>query len=162
MNRVTLLYGLTTHQQLAGLPKWQTKLLPRLLASFFRPWPCVNARRSALPSVAHYVGSQNLLADTASWAFSTFHHGKARGLLSHSFRQTISNRVQLRLFSLSNFKEMPLWQVVTPSTKMSSLVISTLCGTRLPLQLAVWTTWHTQRIGEIGLRGVEGSTSTPS
>jgi hypothetical protein len=34
---------------------------------------------AALPSVTHYAGSQNLLADAASRSFTKFHHGFARG-----------------------------------------------------------------------------------
>ena len=55
---------------------------------------------------------------------------------------------------------MPLWQVVTPTAEMSSLVISTLAGKRSPWQL--WTAWHTPPIGEIGHLGADASTSTPS
>jgi hypothetical protein len=46
---VTQPSGRTIHQLRAGLPKWQTKLQPRLLASSFGHWPCVNARH-ILPS----------------------------------------------------------------------------------------------------------------
>jgi hypothetical protein len=33
--------------------------------------------KSALPTVAHYAGTLNLLADTASRSFTKFHHGNA-------------------------------------------------------------------------------------
>ena len=70
--------------------------------------------RSALPSVTHYGGSQNLLlqvADTASRSFSTFHHSNARGLQSHSDKQFLT--ALNYIFSLSEFQQMPVWQVVT-------------------------------------------------
>jgi hypothetical protein len=45
----TQLCGQKIPQPQAGLPKWQTKQPPRLLASSFGHWPCVNAQRT-LPS----------------------------------------------------------------------------------------------------------------
>ena len=58
--------------------------------------------RSALPSVAHYAGSQNLLADTASRSFQKFHRGKARGEPSQSNSQFLTSFNAV--FSLSDFK----------------------------------------------------------
>ena len=50
-------------------------------------WALVMRQRtthSTLPSMAHYAGSRNVLAHTASRWFAKFHHGKAWGLPSHS------------------------------------------------------------------------------
>ena len=114
--------------------------------------------RSALPSVAHYAGSQNLLADTASRSFQKFHHGKARGEPSHSDLQFLTSFNVV--FSLSEFKQMPLWQVATPTEEMSSLVISTLRGIRSPLRLQ--TVQLAPPTGEIGPGGASVLASTRS
>ena len=94
-----------------------------------------NTTRSALLSVAHYGRSQNLLADTASRSFNKFHHDKAQRRPSHSDLQFLTSFDSV--CSLSEFKQMPLWQAVTPAGETSSLVISTLRGIKLPLQR--WT-----------------------
>jgi hypothetical protein len=60
--------------------------------------------RSALPTVTHCAGSQNLLADMASRSFRCFHHGSARGAPLRIGRR-ISNSVQSNLFSLCPFTD---------------------------------------------------------
>ena len=61
--------------------------------------------RSALPTVAHYAGSLNLLADTSSRSFDKFHHGNARGTpsqLDTNFLTSFNS-----VFPLSDFPQMP-------------------------------------------------------
>ena len=54
-----------------------------------------------------------------------FHHGKAWGLPSpHSDKQFLT--VFNSIFSLSKFKQMPFWQVVTPTAEMSSRDLNSL------------------------------------
>jgi hypothetical protein len=113
---------------------------------------------SALPTVAHYAGSLNLLADTASRSFRRFHHGNARGTPSQSDTPFLTSFNSV--FSLSEFSQMPSWQLVNPTSEMSSLVISTLLGQKLPMPR--WTVWSEPPIGATGQHGAPDSSSIPS
>jgi hypothetical protein len=114
--------------------------------------------RSALPTVTHYAGSLNLLADTASRSFRKFHHGNARGDPSCSDTDflTAFNSV----FSLSDFSQMPSWQIVTLTSEMNSLVISTLRGQKLAMPR--WTVPPEPPTGTTGVRGANDSDLTSS
>jgi hypothetical protein len=87
--------------------------------------------KSALPTVAHCAGTLNLLADTASQSFTKFHHGNARGTPSQCDSNFLTSFKSV--FPLSDFKQMPSWQLATLMSEMSSLVISTLRGQKLPM-----------------------------
>jgi hypothetical protein len=114
--------------------------------------------RSALPTVAHYAGSRNLLADTASRSFVKFHYGNQRGTPSQCDTQFLTSFNSV--FPLSDFHQMPSWQLVTLTSEMSSLVISTLRGQRLPMPR--WTAQPAPPAGAIGPLGARASTSTTS
>jgi hypothetical protein len=114
--------------------------------------------RSALPTVPHYAVTINLLADTASHSFVKFQHGNSRGTSSHCDSNFLTSFNSV--FPLYDFHQMNSWQLVTPTSEMSSLVTSTLLGIKLPMQR--WTGQLAPPAGPIGLRGVPGSTSTPS
>jgi hypothetical protein len=114
--------------------------------------------RSALPTVAHYAGSLNLLADTASRSFDRFHHGNARGAPSASDPQFLTSFNAV--FPLSEFPQMPLWQLVTPPSAMSSNVIWTLLGKRLPMPR--WTVQPGPLTGATGPHGATDSSLTSS
>jgi hypothetical protein len=113
---------------------------------------------AALPSVTHYAGSQNLLADTASRSFTKFHHGFARGRPAISDDEFLTSFNDV--FSLSSFTQMSSWQIVQPTDEMSSKVISTLLGTRLPMQQ--WTTTPELHTGRTGAPGAPTLVSTSS
>jgi hypothetical protein len=113
---------------------------------------------AALPTVTHYAGSQNLLADTASRSFSRFHHGSRRGqpsIFDTEFLTSFND-----VFSLSHFSQMQSWRLVQPSSDMSSKVISTLLGEKLAMQQ--WTAMPERSTGETGVLGALGSNSTSS
>jgi hypothetical protein len=116
--------------------------------------------RSALPTVTHYAGSLNILADTVSCSFAKFHHGNARGGPSQSDTDflTAFNSV----FSLSEFAQMPLWQLVTLTSEISSsLVISTLRGQKLAMPR--WTVPSKLHTGTTGVHaGAHASASINS
>jgi hypothetical protein len=114
--------------------------------------------RSALPTVTHYAGSLNILADTASRSFTKFHHGNARGVPSQSDTDflTAFNSV----FSLAEFTQMPSWQLVTLTSEMSSLVISTLRGQKLAMPR--WTVPPERPTGTTGAHGANASDLTTS
>jgi len=114
--------------------------------------------RSALPTVAHYAGSLNLLADTASRSFSKFHHGKSRGTPSYCDSDFLTSFNSV--FPLSDFKQMPSWQLATLTSEMSSKVISTLRGKKLAMPQ--WTVQPARPTGAIGQLGARASTSIPS
>ena len=114
--------------------------------------------RSALPTVAHYAGKLNLLADTASRSFVKFHHGNSRGSVSHCDSNFLTSFNAV--FPLYEFHQMNSWQLVTPSLEMSSLVTSTLLGTKLPMLR--WTGKLAPPAGATGHHGAPGSTSTRS
>jgi hypothetical protein len=110
---------------------------------------------AALPLVTHYAGSRNLLADTASRPFvRLFHHSSSRGLPSRSDERFLTSFNNV--FSLSSFTKMQSWQLVQPKSEMSSNVISTLLGAKLPMQR--WTGSHAPSIGETGATGAPAST----
>jgi hypothetical protein len=112
--------------------------------------------RSALPTVAHYPGLQNILADTASRSFQSFHHGSARGCPSESDASFLTSFDQT--FSLSALSQMNSWRLVQLKSETSLLVISTLRGNKLPMQR--WMAQPERHTGEIGARGASASAST--
>jgi hypothetical protein len=114
--------------------------------------------RAALPTVAHYAGSCNIPADTASRSFSQFHHGCERGRPSDSDDQFLTSFNTV--FSLSLFSEMRSWRLVPVPSELSSLVISTLRGQRSPMQR--WTQPPAPVIGNTGVDGALASTLTSS
>jgi hypothetical protein len=69
-----------------------------------------HTRCAALPTVAHYAGSCNIPADTASCSFSQFHHGCKRGHPSHSDDRFLTSFNTV--FSLSLFSKMQSWRLV--------------------------------------------------
>jgi hypothetical protein len=119
---------------------------------------CQCMTQSALPTVAHYAGSLNLLADTASHSFKFFHHGNARGTPSTSDApfQTSFDYV----FPLSDFPQMPSRQLVTSTlpSEISSQAISMLGGQKLPMPR--WTVKLEPPIGATGPLAALASTST--
>jgi hypothetical protein len=71
---------------------------------------------SALPSmVTHYAGSLNLLADTASRSFTKFRQGNSCGAPSQS--DTAFLTAFNSVFCLSEFSQMPSWQLITLTSK---------------------------------------------
>jgi hypothetical protein len=114
--------------------------------------------RSALPTVAHYAGSHNLLADTASRSFHRFHHGSSKGTPSQSDSHFLTSFNSV--FPLSDFPQMPSWQLVTLTSEMSSKVISTLRGQKLAMPR--WTVQPEPPAGETGQPGAPTSTSPSS
>jgi hypothetical protein len=114
--------------------------------------------RSALPTVAHYAGSRNVLADTASRSFRRFHHGSARGLPSQTDDEFLTSFNQT--FPLSALSQMNSWQLVHLESEWSSLVISTLRGQKLPMPQ--WTEPRARHTGETGAHGAPGLASTTS
>jgi hypothetical protein len=112
--------------------------------------------RSALPTVTHYAGSQNLLADTASRSFQRFHHGSARGAPSESDDEFLTAFNQT--FSLSALLQMNSWQLVRLESEPSLLVISTLRGKKLPMPQ--WTVPRERHTGAIGAHGARALAST--
>jgi hypothetical protein len=114
--------------------------------------------RSALPSVAHYAGLQNILADTASRSFRSFHYGNARGCPSESDASFLTSFNQT--FSLSALSQMNSWQLVQLKSEQSSLVISTLRGQKLPMPQ--WMEPQERPTGATGALGARALASTPS
>jgi hypothetical protein len=114
--------------------------------------------RLALPSVAHYVGLQNILADTASHSFQSFHHGHARGCPSESDASFLTSFDQT--FSLSALSQMNSWQLVQLKSEQSFLVISTLRGQKLPMPQ--WMEPQERPTGATGALGARALASTPS
>jgi hypothetical protein len=114
--------------------------------------------RAALPTVAHYAGSCNIPADTASRSFARFHYGCDKGRPSQLDDQFLTSFNTV--FSLSSFSKMRSWRLVQVPSEMSSLVISTLRGQKLPMQR--WTQLPEPVIGTTGAHGALGSPSTSS
>jgi hypothetical protein len=109
--------------------------------------------RSALPTAPHCAGSRNLLADTASRSFAKFHHGNAGGTPSNVDFQFLTSFNSS--FPLSDFPQMPLWQLVTLLSETSSSVILTLLGKKLPMPR--WTVPPAPLTGATRPRGVTAS-----
>jgi hypothetical protein len=91
--------------------------------------------RAALPTVAHYPGIRNLLANTASRSFTCVHHGCKKGCPSHEDTDFLTSFNTV--FSLSHFSQMRSWRLVPLQSELSSLMLSTLRGQKLPMQQ--WT-----------------------
>jgi hypothetical protein len=144
---------------------WSTKMADKATAPVAGQllWALAMRQRThgaALPSVTHHAGLQNLLADAASRLFTKFHHGFARGRPAISDKEFLTSFNDA--FSLSSFTQMSSWQIVQPTDEMSSKVISTLLGTRLPMQQ--WTTTpelHTGRTGAPTLVSTSSSSVSP-
>ncbi len=113
---------------------------------------------AALPTVTHYAGARNIPADTASRSFSRFHHGCDKGHPSTLDSQFLTSFNTV--FSLSLLSKMQSWQLVPPASELSSLVISTLRGQKLPMQR--WTQKPEPPTGGIGAHGARASGSTNS
>jgi hypothetical protein len=114
--------------------------------------------RLALPTVAHYAGSRNVLADTHSHSFRRFHYGSARGLPSKSDDEFLTSFNQT--FSLSAFSQMTSWRLVRLESAWSSLVISTLHGQKLPMPQ--WTEPRARPTGATGAHDAPGLPTTNS
>jgi hypothetical protein len=115
--------------------------------------------RAALPTVTHYAGACNLLADTASRSFQRFNYGKiTRGQPSVCDAQFLTS-FDLA-FPLSCFSKWQSWKLVTLESEMSSRVISTLRGQKLPMPR--WTGTPVPPTGRTGADSAAGLASTAS
>jgi hypothetical protein len=144
-----------THSDNTPATSWATKLAARAaspVAGFLIRALAMRQRttKSAMPVVLYWPGVVNILADTASRSYTTFHYGPCRG------EDSSTDQAFLTLFaSTFPLPQNKSWHLVQLEPVMLSHVISTLRGKRL--QMRQWTASPAFGIGRIG-----SSTAAPT